>query len=97
MLAGLPQMCGAELATLERPLGLVLSRPGGGRWTIRPLTAGPGVEVVRDGEGQVAASVRSTAHDFVIWGTQRRDWREDVEIDGDRELAAAVLDRINVV
>ena len=46
----------------------------------------------------VAATVTSDVHDFVSWGTRRRDWREsNVVVTGDTDLAAAVLDAINVI
>jgi hypothetical protein len=46
----------------------------------------------------VAATIRSSSRDFVIWGTQRRPWRDfDVTIEGDAVLAAAVADNINVI
>jgi hypothetical protein len=44
------------------------------------------------------ATVVSTAHDFVSWGTKRRDWRDSgVRVDGDEAYAAQVLDAINVI
>jgi hypothetical protein len=33
MLTGLPQMCLSVSTVLDRPLGLALTGPGGGRWT----------------------------------------------------------------
>ena len=44
------------------------------------------------------ATISSSAHDFVSWGTQRRNWRDlGVTIDGDTDYAAAVLDAMNVI
>jgi uncharacterized protein (TIGR03083 family) len=93
MLTGLPQMCPPVSAVLERPLGLRLTGPGGGEWTLvpgDPLTVEPGL---RD----VAATVTSPATDFVLWGTTRTPWRESVSVDGDGEHAATVLDRLDIV
>jgi uncharacterized protein (TIGR03083 family) len=96
MLAGLPWMCAAALdAIAQRPLTLELSGPGGGTWTIAP-----GTERVSVSEGAVkdaAATVRSTSHDFVVWGTKRRPWQDSVEIAGDETYAAAVLDAVKII
>jgi hypothetical protein len=43
-------------------------------------------------------TIRSSSRDFVIWGTQRRPWRDyDVTLEGDTELASAVADNINII
>jgi uncharacterized protein (TIGR03083 family) len=97
MLAGLPQMNGEALARIvTEPITLELGGPGGGRWTLQP--AGDGVTIAADGADTSATVVRSTADDFVVWGTQRRDWRQcGVDVTGDETYAAAVLDAINVI
>jgi uncharacterized protein (TIGR03083 family) len=86
MLAGLPQMCEEALAkVVTAPVQLDITGPGG-----RSITLG--------GDGNVAATIRSSAQDFVIWGTQRRPWRDfEVTIAGDAELGAAVADNINII
>jgi hypothetical protein len=86
MLAGLPQMC-------EEALAKVVTAP------VQIEITGPGARSIRlGGDGDVAATIRSSAADFVIWGTQRRPWRDyDVTIEGDAELGAAVADNINVI
>ena len=86
MLAGLPQMCEEALAkVVTAPVRIDITGPGA-----RSITLG--------GDGDVATTIRSSAHDFVIWGTQRRPWRDfDVTIEGDAELGAAVADNINVI
>ncbi|MEY2461780.1 MAG: hypothetical protein QOG30_3610 [Acidimicrobiaceae bacterium] len=86
MLAGLPQMC-------EEALAKVVTAP------VRIEITGPGARSLRlGGDGDVAATIRSSAADFVIWGTQRRPWRDyDVTMEGDAELGAAVADNINVI
>jgi uncharacterized protein (TIGR03083 family) len=96
MLAGLPWMCAAALDSIvERPLTLELSGPGGGTWTIAP---GPERVSVTEGAAEgAAATVRSTSHDFVVWGTKRRPWQDFVEIGGDETYAAAVLDAVKVI
>ncbi len=43
-----------------------------------------------------AATVTSASHDFVVWGTQRRPWKQFVQIDGDADYAGRVLDNIKV-
>jgi len=94
MLTGLPQMCPPVAVVLDRPLGLRLTGPGGGDHTLAP---GPDRPVVTDGITDVAAVVTSPAHEFVLWGTKRADWRSSTTIEGDRDYAAAVLDAINIV
>lgn len=86
MLAGLPQMCEDALAkVVTAPVRIDVTGPGA-----RSLTLG--------GDGEIAATIRSSSHDFVVWGTQRRPWRDyDVTIEGDAELGAAVADNINVI
>jgi uncharacterized protein (TIGR03083 family) len=95
MLAGLPWMSEQELRFVDRPVALVLDGPGGGEWTIGPV----GVEgrvLVRDGTEGAVATVRSSDHDFVIWGTRRRPWREHTKVEGDAEYAARVLDATRI-
>jgi uncharacterized protein (TIGR03083 family) len=94
MLTGLPQMCPSASKVLDRPLGLHLTGPGGGRWTLQP---GDPYLVVTEGEADAAAVVTSSAVDFVLWGTTRVAWRERVSVDGDSAYAARVLDEINIV
>jgi uncharacterized protein (TIGR03083 family) len=93
MLTGLPQMCPSVSAALDRPLGLRLTGPGGGEWTLlpgQPLTVEPGL---RD----PAAVATSPATAFVLWGTTRSPWRDDVRLEGDEAYAARVLDEVNIV
>jgi uncharacterized protein (TIGR03083 family) len=99
MLAGLPQMCTAALSVVDRPVALVFDGPGGGDWTLQPPSEVGGLTAVVDGRDDGAAAVvRSTAHEFVCWGTKRRDWRSmDVTIEGDQGYAAQVLDAFNVI
>jgi uncharacterized protein (TIGR03083 family) len=97
MLAGLPQMQGDAFAFIDRPIELRLEGPGGGRWQIAP--AQDGRIIVHDTavKPTSAASIRSSAVAFVVWGTKRSDWREDVELKGDHELATRFLDTLNIV
>jgi hypothetical protein len=99
MLAGLPQMCAAALTAVERPLNLVFEGPGGGSWTLSPAVDPDGFVTLTAGvDPAAAATATSTAHDFVCWGTKRRDWRDcGVRVDGDDTYAASVLDGINVI
>jgi uncharacterized protein (TIGR03083 family) len=96
MLAGLPAMCRDQL-TVTAPLVLELTGAGGGSWLIGPPDSDGLVSVAPGSSGEAAASVHSTAHDFVSWGTKRSDWRSACRIEGDAEYAATVLDAINVI
>ena len=99
MLTGLPQMCTSALAVVDRPVTLVFDGPGGGDLDPAAALRGRRATAVVDGRDDGAAAVvRSTAHDFVCWGTKRRDWRSmGVTIDGDQGYAAQVLDAFNVI
>jgi uncharacterized protein (TIGR03083 family) len=98
MLAGLPWMCAAALdGVVDRPLALKLEGPGGGRWTIAAGGIAGRVVVSEDANADVAATVTSSDHDFVIWGTRRAPWRDLVKIEGDEAYAARVLDAIKII
>ena len=94
MLTGLPQMCPFVAAVLDRPIGLRLTGPGGGDYTLAPA---PDRLVVTAGIADAAAVATSSARDFVLWGTKRADWRSSTATEGDRGYAAAVLDAINII
>ncbi len=96
MLAGLPQMQGDAFPFVDRPITLRLTGPGGGGWTIRG--GGDGHVDVEPGDdpGSVA-TITSEAHDFVLWGTKRADWRDLVAVEGDTQLAERFLDTLNIV
>jgi len=72
----------------------VLTGPGGGSW-----------DIARDGDaiavgapvGDADATVTSSAHDFVLWGTVRTPWREACLIEGDQSVAATFLDALNII
>ena len=69
MWAGLPQMCAEQLAGCDTGVNIVLDGPGGGSWQVRPGGDGWTVEPGTDPDLPTA---RSTAHDFVSWGTAAR-------------------------
>lgn len=94
MLAGLPQMCRPVAAVLDRPVGLMLTGPGGGSWMLRPGTPRFTVE---QGVLDAAATVTSPATEFVLWGTKRADWRASSTVQGDEVFAASVLNSMNIV
>ena len=96
MLGGLPQMCAAGLAVVDRPVNLVFEGPGRGTWALRP--GDPFVTITPGAAADAAATVTSTGHDFVCWGTARRPWRDmGVRVSGDEAYAARVLDAVNVI
>jgi hypothetical protein len=53
--------------------------------------------VVANGADDDAPVIRSTAHDFVSWGTKRGDWRTMTTGDVSNPAVASVLDAINVI
>ncbi len=93
MLAGLPQMCAAELAAVPaEAINLVFEGPGGGAYVVAPGNDG---WTVSEGTAPDAPTIITSVHDFVSWGTKRSDWRDHVS--GDTDRAAAVLDAINII
>ena len=101
MMAGLPPMCTDALSMVDRPLRIDITGPGESSWLVGPIADGTNDMVscveVAAGEGDPAAVVTSSAHDYISWGTQRSDWRETCEVSGDAAYAAAVLDAINII
>ncbi len=98
MFLGIPQMQPDDLpAVVTRPLGFVLTGSGGGEWTLRPGTDGTPMTVVEGVDADAAATVTSSAHDFVRWGTKRCDWRECATLSGDEAYGASVLDALNII
>lgn len=93
MLTGLPQMCPPVSHLLDRPLGLRLTGPGGGEWTLVPGT----LLTVENGLHDSAATATSSASDFVLWGTGRTSWRDHTTLAGDEVYAARILDAVDVV
>ena len=87
-------MCAPVAQRLDRPLGIVLTGPGGGQWTLLP---GDPFPTIGDGLTDPAATVTSPAADFVLWGTKRTDWRPSSTLSGDEQYATAVLDAMNIV
>ena len=103
MLAGVPRMQPTEMASvISKPLQLQLTGPGGGSWVLLPAGDDALIEVREELVGatetaDVAATVTSSAHDFVSWGTKRADWRSSCTIEGDAAYATAFLDTINII
>jgi uncharacterized protein (TIGR03083 family) len=95
MLAGLPQMCADGLeAAPAQSVNLVFAGAGAGAFNIAP---GPDGWSVTNGVVEGVPTVRTTAHDFVSWGTKRADWRDLCTGDVDDPAVAAVLDAFNVI
>lgn len=96
MMAGLAQMCRAQLTIVDRPWVLELTGAGSGTFTVHPVGADGLVSVVEE-RGDAVATVTSTAHDFVSWGTQRSSWRDSCQLRGDSEYLRSILDAINII
>jgi hypothetical protein len=96
MIAGLAQMCKDQLKIVDKPWRLELTGAGAGTFTVHPV--GPnGLVTVLEEKADSVATVTSTAHDFVSWGTQRSAWRDSCKISGDSDYAAKVLEAINII
>lgn len=99
MLAGLPQMCADALAAApQQAVNLVFDGPAANSFCLTPgdSTAGP-LWVVANGADDDAPVIRTTAHDFISWGTKRADWRDTSTGDVAHASVAAVLDAVNVI
>lgn len=95
MLAGIPQMCAADLADApQQAVNLVFEGPGGGSYVLVPGADG---WTIAEGSDAEAPVVSTSTHDFVSWGTKRSDWRESTNGDTSNPDVAAVLDAINVI
>jgi uncharacterized protein (TIGR03083 family) len=97
MMAGLPWMCDRLAAIVDRPLVLEFTGAGGGTFTIAPGGEDGRVAITNGAAPNAAATATSSAVDFVVWGTQRRPWRDYVKVEGDEAYAAQVLDEVNVI
>ena len=103
MLAGVPRMQPTEMAALiTEPLELRLTGPGGGTWMLLPAREDGLIEVSEaseqgDERGDAAATITSSSHDFVSWGTKRADWRSTCSIEGNAAYAESFLDTIDII
>lgn len=100
MMAGIPPMCADAMApVLDRPIAFTFTGPGESTWLLSPNGEGELASVAEvDAEpGDAAATVTSSAHDFVSWGTQRSAWSDACELRGDTEFAGRVLNTVNVI
>ena len=98
LFAGLPQMCPEPIrSAVTAPVGMRLSGPGGGEWTLIPATTGDRVRVQSHLSSNAVAVISSSSEEFVMWSTHRRSWRErEVRIAGNTDLGASVLDAIHL-
>lgn len=87
-----------QLSWLREPIALTLRGQGGGSWIIEPRTNRAKFRVRQCEGDRAAAHIAGRTEDFPVWATTRKPWREcDVAITGDDQLAARVLDAINLV
>lgn len=97
MLAGLPQMQGAELeTTVWVPLVLDLTGPGATIVTVLPAGGRHGRLTVVPGAAG-STQISSSATDFIAWSTTRKPWRDYCHITGDASAATPFLDRLNII
>jgi len=98
MLAGIPQMQGPELtATVQQPLVLEFTGPGATTVTVQPAGRDGLLTVERGADNTAVARIRSTATDFIAWGTTRTAWRDHCLLAGDASAAEPLLDGLNIV
>lgn len=101
MIAAAPQMCGASFGHLSGSVELQID---GAVWMLAS-EPGRGIEIAAPNDvvdartrlRPVIARIRSSAEDFVLWGTQRVPLTElDVEISGNGRVAQFVIDNFKV-
>jgi len=73
-----------QMCPVDDTIALELEGPAGGEHTLGP-------------EGLPVATVRCTDHEFTLWGTQRRPWREFAKVTGDEAAATRALDAIRII
>jgi uncharacterized protein (TIGR03083 family) len=90
MLAGVPQMCATALAECSGGVNLQFTDIDR---SFSLIPADP-LWVVSDGAAGDLPTARTSAHDFISWGTKRADWRSmGVQV----ASAEHTLDAINVI
>lgn len=95
MFTGIPQMQPGLEEQLTGRIRIELTGPGGGAWDI--ARDGDAIVVGESAGDAVDATVTSTAHDFVLWGTTRAPWRDHCTVTGDETVAATFLDALNII
>lgn len=86
------QIRSGALPALDAPVVLDLRGAGGSRWTLSREGMTPGAT------NRAVATIAGSTCEFPEWATQRASWRDrELELVGDVDYAAAVLDQVNVV
>jgi hypothetical protein len=96
MLTGIPQMCAEALSRCSRGVNLRFDGDVSRTVALRPGADGAAAWTVTPGADEDLPTARTTAHDFVSWGTKRSDWRASV-VELTDPAAADTLDAINVI
>ena len=97
MLAGLPQMCSKDLATLKKPILLRLTGPGGGEWILHNSDESELIQIDDNSEQEISAIITSASHDFVSWATHRSSWEDHCTFEGDMEYISSLIGSINII
>jgi uncharacterized protein (TIGR03083 family) len=97
LLGGIPQMQPDLANTLDAPIGLRLTGPGGRHVLLSPSSDRVNVTGGADTAARAAATVTSTTEAFLAWSTRRLPWSGTVRIDGDEHIAARFLDALNLI
>jgi uncharacterized protein (TIGR03083 family) len=94
LMRGIPQMTTARFRELlTDPITLVLVRPEA---TFRLVPQADTIAVESSPAGKARATVRTTAADFIVWGTGREPRQDRIRIDGDTAYADQVLEEFRV-
>ena len=94
LMSGIPQMTTARFRELlTDPITLVLDKP---ETTFRLVPQDDTITVEPSPAGKARATVRTTATEFIVWGTGREPRQDRIRIDGDTVYADKVLEEFRV-
>lgn len=98
LVAGIPQMSGAGLLTaLTEPVGLRITGPGGGSWRLSASDERAVIAECVASPALPSTVIETSASDFMLWGTLRRDRAEcRLALRGHTDVADAVAASIHV-
>jgi len=97
LLGGVPKMQPTLVTTIEGPLLLELTGPGGRDVVVDVTDGAITVVAAADATAQPVATIRSTTADFLAWSTRRIGWRNVATINGDHAAAQRFLDQLNLI
>jgi len=90
-------MCSKDLDSLEEPILLRLTGPGGGEWILHNSERKDLIAIDENSGQKTSASITSESHDFISWATHRSSWEEHCTLEGDTEYLLPLIGSINII